>query len=141
MVRRITPLWLAHHYPEDYDRCVVVLGRHVCRRCLALYPLALVVLVATAGRHPATAADVAVVAGLPLVGVVEFVAEHLGALAHDPRRQVLTTLPVAIGLGRGLARYLGDHLDPLFWSVVVVYAAVCGAAALVRQRRAARAGP
>jgi hypothetical protein len=135
MATRITPLWLAHHYPEDYDRCVVVAGRHVCRRCLALYPLALVVMVATAGRAPSPAVDVAVVAGLPLIGVVEFVAEHLGALAHDGRRQVLATLPVAVGLGRGLARYLDDHLDPLFWSAVVGYGAVCAVAALLRQRR------
>jgi peptidoglycan/LPS O-acetylase OafA/YrhL len=135
MVRRITPLWLAHHYPEDYDRCVVVAGRHVCRRCLALYPLALVVLVATAGWRPPLALDVALVAGLPLLGVAEFVAEHLGAVAHHARRQVLATLPVGVGAGRGLARYLDDHLDPLFWSVVVLYGAVCAAAAWVRQRR------
>ena len=37
-----TPMWLSHHWPSDYDRCAVVAGRHVCRRCLVLYPLALV---------------------------------------------------------------------------------------------------
>ena len=38
-----TPMWLSHHWPPDYDRCAVVAGLHVCRRCLVLYPLARVV--------------------------------------------------------------------------------------------------
>ena len=37
-----TPMMLSHHFPEDYDRCAVVAGFHVCRRCLVLYPVALV---------------------------------------------------------------------------------------------------
>jgi hypothetical protein len=132
---RITPLWLAHHYPEDYDRCVRIGRSHVCRRCLVLYPVAFVVMVATAGWEPAPALDIVIVAGLPLPGVVEFIAEHLGALAYSPRRQVALTAPLAVGLGRGLARYLTDRTDPLFWSVVIGYAALCGLAALVRWRR------
>jgi hypothetical protein len=132
---RITPLWLAHHYPEDYERCVRVGRSHVCRRCLVLYPVAFVTMVVTAGWQPAPAVDLLVVAGLPLPGVVEFVAEHLGAATYSPRRQVAVTLPLAVGLGRGLARYLEDHLDPLFWSVVIGYAALCAVAAWVRWRR------
>ena len=132
---RITPLWLAHHYPEDYDRCVRIGRSHVCRRCLVLYPVAFVVMVATAGWYPPGAIDVLIVAGLPLPGVVEFVAEHVGAVRYSPRRQIAVTVPLAVGLGRGLARYLDNHTDPLFWSVVVAYALVCGLAALARQRR------
>ena len=37
-----TPMWLSHHWPSGYDRCTVIAGRHVCRRCLVLYPVALV---------------------------------------------------------------------------------------------------
>ncbi|HET6663331.1 MAG TPA: hypothetical protein VFG94_03700, partial [Acidimicrobiales bacterium] len=37
-----TPLSLSHHWPDEYDRCVTVGGRKVCRRCLVLYPTALV---------------------------------------------------------------------------------------------------
>ena len=138
---RITPLWLAHHYPEDYDRCVRIGRSHVCRRCLALYPVAFVVMVATAGWQPPTPVDVVIVALLPLPGVVEFVAEHLGAVRYSPRRQVALTVPLAVGLGRGLARYLEDRTDPLFWSVVVVYALVCGLAAWYRWRRPAPGEP
>ena len=37
-----TPMYLSHHWPSDYDRCAVVGGMHICRRCLVLYPVALV---------------------------------------------------------------------------------------------------
>ena len=36
-----TPLWLSHHWPHDFDRCVDVRGYKVCRRCAVLYPLGL----------------------------------------------------------------------------------------------------
>ena len=39
----ITPIWLSHHYPEQYDRCVLVGRKHICRRCMALYPLSFLV--------------------------------------------------------------------------------------------------
>ena len=32
-------MWLSHHHRENYDRCTVVAGRHVCRRCLWFYPV------------------------------------------------------------------------------------------------------
>jgi hypothetical protein len=132
---RITPRWLAHHLPEDYDRCVLVGRSHVCRRCLVLYPVAFAVMAVTRSWHPPPALDVALVAGLPLPGVVEFLAEHLGAWRHSPVRQVAVTLPLAVGLGRGFARYLDSPGDALFWSTVVGYGAVCGIGAWVRQRR------
>jgi hypothetical protein len=138
---RITPLWLAHHYPEDYDRCLVIGRSHLCRRCAVLYPVAFAVLAATLAWHPPAGVDVVVVAGLPLPAVAEFLSEHLGAVRYSPRRQVAVTLPLAVGLGRGLARYLGDHTDPLFWSVVVGYGAVCAVAAWMRQRRAGGGEP
>jgi hypothetical protein len=118
-------VWLAHHNPAGYDRCVVVAGRHVCRRCLVLYPLALVVLVAAglAGWSGAWEAFVLVV--FPLPAVVEFVLEHRGVLAYSPARQVLVTVPLAVALGAGFDRYLARHSDPLFWATVVGYTAVC----------------
>ena len=45
-------IWLAHHWPDEYDRCVVLGGRHVCRRCLVLYPLALAVAIASLAGMP-----------------------------------------------------------------------------------------
>ncbi|MEJ5256319.1 MAG: hypothetical protein WHS89_13320 [Acidimicrobiales bacterium] len=131
----VTPLWLAHHYPEDYDRCVAIGSRHVCRRCLVLYPLAFAVMtLGLAGVHWPAALDPLLLWLTPLPAVVEFILEHVGALAHRPRRQVLLTIPLAIGLGRGFTRYLADPTDLLFWSVVGAYGGLCVAAAFLGGR-------
>jgi hypothetical protein len=132
----ISPLWLAHHYPDDYDRCVVIGRSHVCRRCLALYPVAFAVmaLALAAGRGP-SAADPWLLVLLPLPSVVEFVLEHLGAIRHQPVRQVVLTVPLAVALGIGFARYLHRPTDPLFWAVVVGYAGICLVATVVGARR------
>jgi hypothetical protein len=135
-------VWLAHHWPEDYDRCVVVAGRHVCRRCLVLYPLALaVMLLALGGARPSGSGEVAVLVLLPVPAVVEFVAEHLGALRYSPRRQVAVTVPLGVALGTGFARYLERPTDPLCWAVVAGYGGLClGVAVWSRRRAGARQG-
>src|SRR3954447_13756943 len=96
---RITPMWLAHHYPEDYDRCLRVGRRHVCRRCAVLYPIAFVTLVATAGWHPPEGVDLVLVALLPLPALAEFVLEHVGVVHYAPARLVALTVPLGLGLG------------------------------------------
>lgn len=131
-------MWLAHHWPEDYDRCVIVAGRHVCRRCLVLYPLALaVMLLALGGVRPSGWGEVAVLVLLPVPAVVEFVAEHVGRLRYAPRRQVAVTVPLAVALGTGFARYLERPGDPLFWAVVAGYGGLCLVVAVWSWRRAA----
>ena len=128
-------MWLAHHNPEDYDRCARVGRSYVCRRCLVLYPLALAVLVLTSSWHPARAVDVAVLVLLPLPAVVELVVEQWRGVGYAPRRQVAVTIPLAVALGRGFAIYLDDHTSALFWTVVVVDTAVCAGAVLLANRR------
>ena len=132
---RITPMWLAHHYPEDYDRCVLIGRSHVCRRCVVLYPLAFAVMALTFNWHPSTAVDVFLLVVLPLPSVIELVAEQVFRLGYDPRRQMLVNVPLAIGLGRGFAIYLDNHTSLLFWGVVVLYTAVSGLAILWGQRQ------
>lgn len=126
-----TPLWLSHHHPDQYGRCVVVAGRRVCRRCIVLYPLAFAVLAVSLLSWP-TALDPWVMALLPLPAVVEWWLEHLGRVAYAPGRQVATTVLLAVALGRGLARYLEDPADPWFWAMVLVYGGACLAVALWR---------
>lgn len=138
-VDRITPLWLSHHWPEDYDRCVRIGRSHVCRRCLVLYPIAFVGMLVLRGSWP-PAADVVVVAILPLPAVIELVLEQAGVLRYRAARQVVVTVPLAVGLGRGFARYLDDQADLLFWGVALGYSAVCGLAVLWRVRRDGRGG-
>jgi hypothetical protein len=132
----VSPLWLSHHFPEQYDRCVLIGSRHVCRRCLALYPLAFAVMfLSLAGVHWPGSWDGVLLVVLPLPAVVEFVAEQLGAVRYRPRRQVLVTIPLALALGRGFALYVDDPGSRLFWGIVVAYGGVCSAALALRFRR------
>jgi hypothetical protein len=130
-------MWLAHHYPEDYDRCVVIGRSHVCRRCVVLYPLAFAVMVATYAWHPGLAIDAALLVVLPLPALIELSLEQLGVLTYDPRRQVIVTVPLALGLGRGFALYLDDQTSRLFWGVVLGYTAIAVVMVLIGRRRAA----
>lgn len=128
-------MWLAHHYPEDYDRCVVIGRSHVCRRCVVLYPLAFAVMLATLSWHPDRAIDVAVLVVLPLPALVELSLEQLGVLTYNPQRQVIVTVPLALGLGRGFAIYLDDQTSLLFWGVVVAYTAIAVLMVFLGRRR------
>jgi uncharacterized membrane protein len=130
------PLWLTHHWPDEYDRCATVRGRLVCRRCLVLYPLALVAALVLA--HVASwpeRLDPWFLWLLPLPAVVEFVAEQLRLVRHSPRRLVVLTTLLAVACGRLYVRYLDDHTDGLVWTVVTAYAGACLAAWFVRAFR------
>ncbi len=117
-------LWLAHHWPDRYhERCVVVAGRPVCRRCAALYPLALLVaLAATAGLAPwPPALDPWPIWLLSIPATVAYGAEAVGLIAYRPRWQVGTTLVAAVAFGRGLGYELTDRWHPWFWGPLVVF--------------------
>jgi hypothetical protein len=131
-----TPLWLSHHQPDELDRCVVVGGRHACRRCLLLWPLTFVAFaLALAGvRWPRSADDLLLVV-LPLPAVLEFVTEHVGRLPYRPRLQAAVTVPLAAALGVGFDRYVHHPGDTLWWAVVAVYGGVCAASAFSARRR------
>lgn len=136
----VTALWLSHHWPEDYDRCAVVAGRHVCRRCGLLYPLAAVAMaLALVGWWWPPGWDPLLLVVLPLPTVVDWVLEHLGRIRYSPRRQLAVTVPLGLALGAGFARYLDDQTDPWFWGMALGYGGVCGAVALWAHRRGAGA--
>jgi len=131
-----TPMWLSHHWPSEYDRCVVMGRKHVCRRCLVLYPLAAACAVlAAAGVTWPDRLDVWFCWLLPVPAVLEFVGEHLGLLRYRFRRSVLVTVPLAVACGKLYVRYLHDFRDQLAWSVVVVFGGICMLAALARAFR------
>lgn len=137
-----TPMWLSHHWPWQYDRCAVIGGLHICRRCLVLYPLALVIGIAVAVGDwwPHGDVDVWVLWLLPLPGVVEFVLDNLDRIRYSPVRQSVLSAAGAVAAGVGYARYLDDNLDGLVWAVVLTYGGICLAAGIVggvrRGRRA-----
>jgi len=131
------PIWLTHHQPGQLDRCARIGGLPVCRRCLLLWPLTFAAFaLALAGvRWPRSADDLMLVV-LPLPAVAEFVLEHAGRWTYRRRRQALVSVPLAAALGVGLDRYVHRPGDSLWWSVVVVYGAVCVGAALLANKRA-----
>ena len=130
----VSPLWLAHHWPSDYDRCIKVGKAHVCRRCSVLYPVALItaLVCASIGFLPALAPIV-----LPAPAVTEFALEHLGVVKHRPRRLMALSAVAAVGLGIGFARYFDDYGDVAFWASVIGWTLVGSAAALIGMRRSA----
>lgn len=134
--RWVTPMWLAHHYPEDYNRCVRIGRIRLCRRCLALYPVAFAVMAIClmSGFTGGPGSTVLLVA-LPLPAVIELVAEQLGLVRYRPLRQVGVTVPLGIGLGVGFARYLEHPGDLGFWAVIAVYGGITLAAIMWRWRR------
>lgn len=132
-----TPMWLSHHWPSGYDRCAVVGGMHICRRCLVLYPLALVTGIALSiGSWWPPGIDGWVLWLFPLPGVIEFVLDNLGVIGYSPVRQMVLSAAGAVAAGVGYVRYLDHTTDPLVWTVVGVYTAVCVAAVVVGSMRA-----
>jgi hypothetical protein len=134
-----TPMWLSHHWPDEYDRCVDLRGRKVCRRCLVLYPVSLVaaLVLGLVASWPERL-DPWFLWLLPLPAVLEFVAEQLRLVRHSPRRLVVLTVPLAVGCGRMYVRYLDDQRDGLVWTVVGTYGIVCVVAWFLRSFRGGR---
>lgn len=136
-----SPIWLSHHWPSEYERCATIAGLRVCRRCLVLYPLAVVAAVlAMLGLTWPDRLDPLLLWLLPLPAVVEFVVEQLGRLRHSAARLTALTALLAVGCGKLYARYLDDTTDPLVWRVVVTYGGICLAAALWKAFRPQRQG-
>ncbi len=126
-------LWLTHHAPEQHDRCSLVGGHLVCRRCLWSYPIAITMMVAgLAGLHWPVRWDAVLLWLLPLPAIVEFVLEHLANLKYHPLRQIVLSSVAGIAFGRGLARYLQHNGDRLFWTVAITYSLIMAGAALGR---------
>ncbi len=129
-------LWLSHHHADQLDRCAVIGGRHVCRRCLWFWPATVGITVLTlAGIRWPAAADPLLLVLLPVPVVVEWWCEQLGLVRYAPVRQVLLSLVAAPAVGVGLARYLESPGDRLFWTVVAVYAVVCAVPVAIRWGR------
>jgi len=72
---------------------------------------------------------------LPVPVVVEWWVEHHDLARYSAWRNVAFSLLCAPAVGVGLARYMRDPGDGLFWWVVGVYALVCLAPVVIGHRR------
>ena len=130
-----SPMWLAHHHPDQYERCVTFGTLHVCRRCLVLYPLAVLCAVVVLLTDPPPTLLIAAMWLLPAPVMAEWVGEHLGHLSHSPRRQVVLTALAAPALGAALAWHATSPFElaalaPMTtWAIVGLAAALLGRAA------------
>jgi uncharacterized membrane protein len=133
-------IWLSHHHPEDHERCLVVRGRLVCRRCFVLYPLGFSVALLTlagGGLWP-TSLDPLLIWLLCIPATVDFVGEQLGWFRYAARRQAVVTAVVAVAYGRGLGLELDDRWHPLFWGPILVFGTTWFVVSLVGRRRRQR---
>ena len=116
-------LWLAHHWPHRYERCTVIGGRHVCRRCLWFYAVAFLTLaVAPFGISPWPSPwDLVMVWVLSIPATIEFIGGELGWWRYDARRQVVVTVILGLAVGRGFFAELTDPGNWIFWGPVLVF--------------------
>ena len=129
-------MWLSHHWPEDHERCINMRGRMVCRRCVVLYPVALlVVIVFGVWDVWPERLDDWLLWLLPLPAVVEFAGEHLGYLRPHPGRLIAVTVPLAVACGRLYLRYIDEPTDELTLSVVGGYGVTCVLVVLLTSSR------
>jgi len=120
-------MWLAHHWPEHYqERCAVIGGRHVCRRCSALYPLGiLVAIVSAAGYAPwPESIDPWPIWLLSIPATIAYCAEAMGWLKYSPKVQVGTTLVAAVAFGRALGYEFQDRWSSEFWGPIAVFGGI-----------------
>ena len=108
---------LAHHRPEEYDRCYELGGQHFCARCAGLYPALLLVLgLQLGGVVGAVRAEWAVLFLLPVPAIFSWARRRLtGAAGSNPFATVTGAL-LGVALGRGLFLYLHDHGSVAFWA-------------------------
>ena len=132
-------LWLAHHWPEHYqERCIKVGGRHVCRRCSALYPIGIltaVLFVATGFTFWPTDLDPAPIWLLSIPATVAYCAEALGFISYRPKVQVATTIAAAFAFGHALGYELQNRWSTEFWGPIAVFGGIWFFATILGMQR------
>ena len=118
--------WLSHHPPEELDRTWHLGGRHVCARCLGLYPvlvggIALQVLLATPLRLPLEGLW-GVVLALP--AILDWGYGRLRPHAGTNAWRTLTGVLLGVALARSLYVHFQRPWPPLLLTQLVLVTAV-----------------
>ncbi len=117
-------MWLAHHWPDHYDeRCLMVGSRPICRRCVSLYPLGLLVaIVSAAGFAPWPESwDPWPIWLLSIPATVAYCGEALGFFPYRAKVQVVTTLLAGLAFGRALGYEFLERWSWEFWGPINVF--------------------
>jgi hypothetical protein len=128
-------MWLSHHHPDQYDRCVAVGGHQVCRRCLVLYPGMLLVAAAQLAGLIPSGVGVVLMWVMPIGVVAEWFAEHLAGARYSARRQVVTTALASVAFGVALGRHVRHPFEVATTVPAVTFTVVCLVVWLVGARR------
>jgi hypothetical protein len=108
---------LAHHRPEEYDRCYALGGVHLCARCAGLYPaLALLLALQLTGIVGPIRAEWAVLYLLPVPAIFSWARRRLTGAAGSNPVATVTGVLLGVALGRGIFLYLHDHGSVAFWA-------------------------
>lgn len=126
------PFLLSHHSAEDADRCIRVGSVHLCRRCTALWPLCLGLLVVlVAAREPVSSGPT--IAAWLTLPVAEFIAVHLGWSTYRPWRVWLLSLLASVGAAQLFYRYMVDPSDPVPWLLALGFGLPAAASAVYHE--------
>jgi uncharacterized membrane protein len=136
----VTPLWISHHRPEHYGRCVRLAGLHVCARCLGVYPmlfaaLALQIAFRAALRGPW---DPWMALALPVPALVDWALGRFRPASGTNARRLLTGALLGASLARTLylhLRWPGHPLAMAQFLALLAAAVVVEGARLWRRRR------
>lgn len=116
-------LWLplAHHRPEQLERCVLVpcpgAPLALCARCLGLYPVLFLTLVLQGIWRvgPWGTLDWWIVLGASVPGFVDWALAWTGLRQGSNTLRILTGMLLGLALGRSLWLYFRDPLDEILW--------------------------
>ena len=129
-------IWLSHHRQHQHDRCVDVAGYLVCRRCLALYPLLIVVGLVFAVTGPAASPWMSsLIWFTPVPATIDYALLGLALTRYDARHVIVLTALAAVGLGAALSYHLASPFDRRFVVPAATFAGVWLLAALFGLRR------
>ena len=121
----LPPAWLSHHREEHAERCLQLGGRHLCRRCAALWPVCFAVLVlgVVVAWPVAGPGELAAWLALPMA---EYAWVHAGPGRYTAWRVWPLGGMLGVGLGRAFHRYVLDPMDLVAWAALGGVAVVGG---------------
>ena len=100
---------LAHHWPEEYERCYRVAGLWVCARCLGLYPsLAFMLAFQVSGWVTEVPLEPLFLYALPLPALISWTRHRVWHAQGSKPVSTITGAVLGVGLGRGLYLHLRD---------------------------------